>query len=564
MNPNHELPRDKSDDVLDRMIRAATFEPPPAEARQRVLERAATITPKSRASSWRRRTRPWFLLASAAATVAACAIGFLLLPSASVGWEDVTKAVISQRWIRARAGDKDKQRTIWLSPEHRLWAFRTADWFIFIDGRQRARYEYNMRDNRIAKTAMGEEDARLVSPVDYMSQGLWLFGTERVVSQQRREVIESGKKWVEFELIFWRGETNHGTLRIDPETRLPVYLLLRSPATPAKSQKWAFDYPANGPTNIYALGVLAGTIIDDRMPSEECLQVLRAIAASRARIGDFRLLVAETGTREDHIVWRKGDRWRVDLCAPKKWTDRANWMRQPPDGQGWGDPLAEQLKLCWLGPLYICDGRTVCENANPIALFQKPPSGTPGNQPIQWQRARFAAPWDMLSGEGLGILPGAGYVKFASLVYPDLSPHRGWGFAYDRRPADAPGCVLIKRSAQLATREPTTGHEWYYIDPRKGCAVVRAELFNLPLGMPADPKAAPQRETIRLEDFQQSPQGFWYPGVIHETIPLGPAANREAGPKVRDLTLSVHYHFSFGTELPDSLFVMEEAGRSRK
>jgi hypothetical protein len=101
----------------------------------------------------------------------------------------------------------------------------------------------------------------------------------------------------------------HGTLRVDPETQLPVSLLLRSPTDATKSQKWAFDYPADGPTDIYALGVSAGTKIDDQMPSEECLRALHAIAASRARIGDFRLVVAEASGLAGHIVWRKGDRW---------------------------------------------------------------------------------------------------------------------------------------------------------------------------------------------------------------------------------------------------------------
>ena len=71
------------------------------------------------------------------------------------------------------------------------------DWFIFTDGRERAKYEYHAKKKRIEKTALSEEDARLVSPVDYVSQGLWLFGTEKVVSQQKREFREAGKKWIE-------------------------------------------------------------------------------------------------------------------------------------------------------------------------------------------------------------------------------------------------------------------------------------------------------------------------------------------------------------------------------
>ncbi len=112
--------------------------------------------------------------------------------------------------------------------------------------------------------------------------------------------------------------------------------------------------------------------------------------------------------------------------------------------------------------------------------------------------------------------------------------------------------------------QPTVGHEWYYIDPAKGHAVVRAELFNLPANAPADPKAPPSRQTMRMEDFQQSPQGFWYPKTIRVSTPLLPGGNLEAGSEVRYNTSSVHYHFDFDVALPDSLFVIDDTGKPKE
>jgi hypothetical protein len=111
-------------------------------------------------------------------------------------------------------------------------------------------------------------------------------------------------------------------------------------------------------------------------------------------------------------------------------------------------------------------------------------------------------------------------------------------------------------------RRRAVGHEWYYLDPTKGYAVVRAELFNLPADAPADPKADSGRQTIRLEDYQKSPQGFWYPRVIHRMS----AANQKAGREDRQLnrTVTVHYHFDFGVALPGWLFAMDDASKSRK
>lgn len=559
MNTTHKSPHDESDEALDRVICAATVQPPPLDVKNRVIEVAAAFASGHHARMRPATRRSWLILASAAAAIsAACLIAFLLLPSASVGWADVSAAVKSQKWIRATVTWSGKQSSMWLSPERQVWAFRTDNWFIFSDGRQRAKYEYRTRDKQIAKMPLGEEDERRVLPVDYLSQGPWLFGTERVVSQKRREVTEAGKKWIEFEMVFWRGDMKLGTLRVDPETRLPVYLLLRSPTDSTKSMKYDFDYPADGPADIYALGVPAGITVDDRMPSEESLRVLRAIAASRARIGDFRLVVAASPGRGSYIVWRKGDRWRIDICVPQNQTNRANGTAKPPDGRGWGDPFAEQLSLCWLGPLYICDGRTAYKNADPRALHEEPRPGAQGAKPITWQRAPHAAPRDLLSGEGLGHMDGAGNVKIVSLVYPDLSPKPGFGFEYDAHPADSPGCVLIKSSASLPGT--TTGHEWYYIDPAKGYAVVRAEFFRLPANATADPKATSERQSIRMEDFQQSPQGFWYPKVIHQTTPSWHGPGQTAGAQVSYNHSTVHYHFDFGVALPDSLFVIDGAG----
>ena len=255
---------------------------------------------------------------SAVVTVATVAgavlIVLLIVPSPSVGWADVTKAIQSQKWIRGTVTYADGDRgTMWLSPERQILAFKSDRWFQFFDGRERAKYEYRGREKPIVRLPLGEEDAQRVLPVDALSQdkdviGPWLFGTEKIVDQKRREVTEDGKTWVEFQLVLWRGEANQATLRVDPETRLPIYLLLTSPDDASKSFKWLFDYPEDGPTDIYALGVPRGIKIDDQVPSDEVQRVLDAMAASRRLIGDFRLLVAEEEDNRVFIVSRKGDR----------------------------------------------------------------------------------------------------------------------------------------------------------------------------------------------------------------------------------------------------------------
>ena len=90
------------------------------------------------------------------------------------------------------------------------------------------------------------------------------------------------------------------------------------------------------------------------------------------------------------------------------------------------------------------------------------------------------------------------------------------------------------------------GHEWYYLEPTKGYAVIQVELFNLPANV--DPTSAKDRKTIHLKDFKTSPQCFSYARVIRDT------SSRS----------TTHYHFDFDAALPDWLFAEDDACKPRK
>jgi len=542
--------------VLDELSRSE-FEVPRAEDMTTDLSEVPT------SSFARSRRRFITVAASALATLAAVlVIAIALLPAPSVSWADVTKAIGARPWIRGRTTlegipgrtsfEGHQTATMWMSAERDVWAFRSPDACYFFDGRDRAKYEYRTGDKKITKLPLGEENIQRVLPLAALSQdkstiGPWLFGTEKIMEQERVEVEQDGKTWIDFHLVLRRAETYYLTLRVDPRTRLPVYLLSTSAKNKAKSYKWEFDYPAIGPTDIYALGVSHDITIKDRLLSKEALQVLDAMTASRASIGDFRLLVNLDGelsfSPNAFLVSRKANRWRIDSCWPPADVGSPT---QPAEEQNAGVSIDERLKQYNLVPLYICNGTTVWQNT----------SWQPGTKP-QWQVCEHVYPQDLMSGDGLARMPLAPFVKFASLLYPDLWPKRGWQFSFDPSPADAPGLVLVKRSARLATAEPLMGHEWYYIDPSKGYAVVRAELLNLPIDMPADPQATKQRETIHVEDFRQAPSGFWYAATAHDTRPSSRPISKPLGKSnFRSFQSTIHYQFDFEADLPDALFTI--------
>jgi hypothetical protein len=148
-----------------------------------------------------------------------------------------------------------------------------------------------------------------------------------------------------------------------------------------------------------------------------------------------------------------------------------------------------------------------------------------------------------MSGQGLGMLSKAMHANFAALLYPDLAPQRGWSFEINPKPADYPGCLLVKRSAEMASPERLVGYEWYYLDPAKGHAVVRIEMFSETPGKPAVPAASKYRQTIEMNDFQQAPGGWWY---CKEIVDIKPA-RAAADPPQRT---TVRYAFDFDADLP--------------
>jgi hypothetical protein len=514
-----------------------------------LVAKPAAIVPAQRAG------RRWpFVTTTVAAITALVAIGLVTFPRPSVGWEEVDQAVKSQKWIRASVTYLGGQHaTIWLSSARGIWAYKNDDRIEFSDGLQKVTYDYKTGAKQITKRRLSDEDQQRIFPVDFNRQDVllsgWLFG-EKVVEQHRHEVTEGGQKWIEFELVFWRGG-NRGALRVDPKTRLPVSLLVAS-TNDARSVRWVFDYPTDGPGDVYAMGAPAGAKIDDRAPSNEGARALDGMAASRSLIGDFRLDVAVIrGSDSFYRVWRKGGRWRIDLYLPKR---SIGPLAEPAPGADLGDWFETQLAQSDQYPRYLCDGGTVYEQTWSEFGTNAKSSG--------WHPSPHVAPTDLLSATGASGVPN--YVTVAAKIFPDRFGNFGYHYEFDAHPADAPGCVLWKLSLRLAAAVPLVGHEWYYLDPRKGYAVVRTESFNLPAEAPANPESTPFRQTLVMEDFRQSPGGFWYPTVIRDTnSAVDPNVRRNPADKPVRTISTLLYHFDFNPPLPDSLFTIDEVRNSK-
>lgn len=494
--------------------------------------------------------RQYLRLAFASSLVAAVTLllaTLFLTSSASIGWAQVVEAVRQQKWLHGETTFQDGKRgQMWLSLSENLWAYELGDSRYFYDGKRGTKFQLSDRQDALLVLALSEDEQSHPLPVASLTEEAptisRLFSTEKVVHQQQRTVEDKGRQWIEFALELSRGEFSLATLRVDPETRLPVRVTLTSINDSTKSIVWNFDYPPSGPNDIFEMGVNRDLPLVDLRPDATAQRVIDGVAASRRRIEDFQMLVSTTPGFVGYAVWRNGERWRVDLCYLMRLGGKP-WPTTPLDenenGRKWFD---EQIGITERVPLTICDGRSVWHNK----------STQPGTQAV-WEQSSHIAPTDLMSGEGLGNMAGAVGIKFPSLLYPDLSRKPGWDFSFEAAPASNPDLVLIKRSSRLATTKPNVGHEWYYIDPARGYAVVKAELFTVSADQPADPDSTKLRQTIVMGGLHASPNGNWYAKSIDISTPI-----RAPG---QDLNVSghhqtvTHYDLIPNPEFPEDLFV---------
>ena len=79
-------------------------------------------------------------------------------------------------------------------------------------------------------------------------------------------------------------------IRVDPEKKLPDSMTF----TCGKEKMQAtFDYPAEGPADIYALGVPRDAPVEDRMPPPDLSRILKLVRQTRRDFDDYLAIAGE-------------------------------------------------------------------------------------------------------------------------------------------------------------------------------------------------------------------------------------------------------------------------------
>jgi hypothetical protein len=496
---------------------------------------------------------------SAAAGIAAIVFVavVLLIQRPAMTWAEVIGAVREKPWVHGKIVDPPGHSgEMWFSAGRQIVAHTEEGSVIFDDLAQGVRAEYDPKKKVIVRTSLSEllkQDARSFQGVfAAILRGETKLGSPFAgahasdLNQTMRRVDEGGRQWLEYELNVDFGIVSHRIVfRVDPQARLPVSMdltLLKSDGKKVDEQpeqiKIAFDYPDDGPADIFALGVPRTTPVDDRVPTGDLARIVAGVRAGRTRfptryvavVTNTSCLPNEERLGYPYLVFRDGDRWRRECGVFHTRKEAEELMLKPsvlPPDQA--KAVAWWRTRVHFKPMEFCDGKAIyCESA----------------------KSKAGSEWKLIDkvarGSGLGYL----HTEFM----PGLIGYRLTEGApemrveLDAHPKESPsGAILV--TAHYSGRDlhrPQTLRYW--IDPARSYLTVREDVLYSKV--PAGAKSQPPRDQIRVvEQAAQTPNGIWYPTVI-----------RDKGHWDFDNSKTYRhddvwrYYLDFGADIPEAVF----------
>jgi hypothetical protein len=463
-------------------------------------------------------------------------------------------------WIRGQFEDEyGNRRTLWLSPEKQVWSLQSEKVTTFCNNLEEVRLDYYPSSNEIHKTWICDQSLQDILPLEALAEnaqslGTVLLGSEKIIRQNRVELVENGRPWIEFQMVLANVDKDFLNLRVDPATRLPVRIERNwDPKYQSKCppDRWVFDTPAEGPRDIYDLGVPRDAPVKDLAPPHEIRSLLVRMAAGRESLGDFALTVGQTfhsANREPsfggHMVYRCDERWRVDFISGIIGNDL------PPHALEleWSDWFRRQ-KFAVLDQT-ICDGSSVWRKG-----------ASRGRGEVHWRFQEQILPSDLWGSARSGFqIHEREAMAILSQVYPDPMSFRG-EMQLDRSPEDTTGCVVLKSIRRDPETLQSVMEHWTTVDTARGFAVVKSELIRR-----NEHGVAEVEQEVTMESFVQTPTGFWYPMIVRRNdrganqIMVSLTNSNRQSKEIRQTTNQetvTYLYFDPNPKLADSLFEID-------
>ena len=231
----------------------------------------------------------------------------------------------------------------------------------------------------------------------------------------------------------------------------------------------AFDYPAEGPADIYALGVPRDAPVEDRMPPPELDRIIKIVQQNRRDFGNY-LAIAGGNTRSSvHLIRCKGDKFRIDVGV----GDTSHVASGAEMEKWWREHGREVLPE---GSV-LCDGRRIYEHS----FVHPEPWWKPSMDPIRQGDGPRRC--------GRASADAAEYLVELLAYPPRLDPQQMassplWTTHFDAKGENGPaGCVRVE--LQLAKNggagDRNAYHkEEFWLQPKYGYAVVKHVTSDCP------------------------------------------------------------------------------------
>ena len=322
---------------------------PPPDVLDRVRARLHENLVRSPSAALARATAPWTRRVSFAgggvAAAVLIALVFALRPS-GIAWSQVAEAVRAMPWVHMKAvAGEGQSRESWISFSRNLCAMRDGYLVQYADLGSGIRYEYDLPQKKLYRLSVHDGAAEDFKSAEGLFQAIFRgdavreggFAGLRIVKQRQQRVTEQGRRWIVYALELERLgggleppreiPTISMVIRVNPETMLPDSATItqgkfKVPQPDAKAvtrdavkHEVVFDYPAEGPADIYALGVPRDAPVDDRMPPPDLDRIIKMVQEHRRDFGNYLAIAGENnepGPGIVHLIRCKGDRFRVD------------------------------------------------------------------------------------------------------------------------------------------------------------------------------------------------------------------------------------------------------------
>jgi hypothetical protein len=306
-----------------------------------------------------------------------------------------------------------------------------------------------------------------------------------------------------------------------------------------------FDYPENGPADIYAVGVPKTAKLVDRVPEGDLKLIVESLNAGRARMDNYRAVFVTQYDRANDEWWnafpemfyRKGDRYRRDFLVAGQLRFRTPQPAPDVDLRTW---WLERAKLFRFYPEYVQRGQKAY-SSNTKSVVD--PDGSQHQEIVSVHTfMNDLKPGDLIPVD-YSMRPEFACRPPMGIGNPDQEP------ILDLHPAEGPaGCILLTvrhTSKDGRVNEKGVGlpdGQRFWLDPQRDYIVVRWETAM---------RDGTGKETVSnsqiVEETARSPQGIWYATKIRRKN----AVHHQDGTE-SDLIYKIYVDFD--ADLPDELF----------